>query len=175
MIHRTSSKTAGKASAARPDRILYHCCTLTALPAIRETGLDPARSKSSQQAVYLASSIDAAANYCYFSLDPAWHVILAVNLAHLPQDQLGPDDYELRDWLADRCYHEQWSDCTWQQSLRRCGQLVCRAVISPENLVIVGAFHSGVDFDISKLQGGPIRLLEASNFGDGLLLDKIPR
>ncbi len=167
--------TKAAARASRDDKVLFHCTALTSLPAIRRVGLDPAVSKSSQQAVYLASDLSAAANYCYFSLDPAWHVILAVNLSHLSQDQLGPDDYELRDWLADRHREEGWSDCSWRQSLRRCGQVVCYAPVPPEKLVVVGAFYSGEDFAISKLQGGPIRLTEAVNFGENLLSAKITR
>lgn len=61
--------------------------------------------------------------------------------------ELGPDNYELRDFLKSMDKEElkehklwegvTWEDCSWKQSLKICNQVACYTEIPPKNIKIV--------------------------------------
>jgi len=124
---------------------LYHVTTLAALPAILEGGLDPARSQSSLDAVFLSGGVFTAASYACMRDGP--HVMLSVDLSALDAALLGPDNYELPDLLEqidpealeELGYYEGvgWSEVSWKHSLAIADQVAYRGIIPPSALSII--------------------------------------
>jgi len=124
---------------------LYHVTTLAALPAILEDGLDPARSRSSLNAVFLSGGEFTAANYTCMRDGP--HAMLSIDLSSLDPELLGPDNYELPDLLEQMDaealegigYHEgvTWSEVSWRHSLAIADQVAYYGIIPPSALTII--------------------------------------
>lgn len=116
--------------------VLYHLAPVSRLDAILATGLDPALSESSLKAVFLADCKDRALSYTCMKDEPC--VLLEVTVSPELED-LGPDNYELRDALLEMTPAEResydlwddasWADCSWEQSLAISGQVACYSVI----------------------------------------------
>lgn len=121
----------------RHPTVLYHGTLRSKLPSIYEHGLDPKFTKSSLDAVFLAASFGDAENYCGMydqESNQDEHIVLEIDFTALDQTLLGPDNYELAEYLDgleedDELYGTRWSDCTWEQSLRWCGQVAYHGVV----------------------------------------------
>jgi len=115
---------------------LYHGTWRRNLPFILENGLIPQASKSSMDAVFLAVDPFTATNYQHMhgASDDEW-IVLEVDVAKLEPTNLGPDNCELTDLLSqiededDPCFGADWSDCSWAESLRICGQAAYAGVV----------------------------------------------
>lgn len=125
----------------------YHLTTADRLDDILANGLDPAFSASSLPAVFLAGSAMTAQNY--EGMKDGETRMLIIDLPDDPGQLeklgivLGPDNYELRDLLADKNFNSvdhgipegaRADDCSWQQSLAICDQVACFSKI-PEHLI----------------------------------------
>lgn len=122
----------------------YHLTSAKALPSILEHGLKPEYSESSLEAVFLSNCPDTAENYS--AMREGDCVLLEINITANKYD-LGPDNYELRDFLADMDKEElkshklyegvTWIDCSWRQSLKICNQVACYTTIEPKYIKVV--------------------------------------
>ena len=122
----------------------YHLTTAKALPAILEHGLDPEKSESSLEAIFLSNTQNIAEDYEAMRNEPC--VLLEVNI-NPDEYELGPDNYELHDFLNSMSEEEleehglyegvNWDDCSWEQSLQFCNQVACYDIISPPNIKII--------------------------------------
>ena len=109
---------------------LYHGTWKSNLPEIKAHGLEPSRSKSSLQAIFLAGDAYTADNYQYQQDHGSgeWRV-LKIDLSQLDPSLLGPDNYELPDMLAQNGDPRDWDECSWQDSLEICCQVAYYGVI----------------------------------------------
>lgn len=135
--------------------ILYHVTLQKNLKNILVDGLDPQKSKSSLKAIFLSNDKFTALNYApMHSVEP--YVLLEVSVGDLEQSELGPDNYELQDWLDnlddDRLSElgvSNWDECSWEQSLEWCCQVAYHAPISPESIRVLKKYTidtPGLDF-----------------------------
>ena len=113
---------------------LYHVTPIDALDEIKTHGLKASNSKSSLKAVFLANF--EPLNYTDGYKDGPW-VVLKVSLLSLNQSLLGPDNYELRDYLEDKRSQRHWSDHTWKESLKKVGQVAYYGDIPSSALTVV--------------------------------------
>jgi hypothetical protein len=138
----------------------FHLTPVRELESVMRDGLDPARSRSSLPAVFLAGSTFTAQNHEGMKQEPC--VLLEVDLPPHLLDSLSPDNVELRDLMADMDEEDltghglwagaQWSDCNWQQSLAICDQVACSAKIPGHCLTVVPpAFELPTQADIVHL------------------------
>lgn len=119
------------AAAKAKRRVLYHVSPAEKLDSIMSSGLDPARSESSLKAVFLASDPHTASEYLLMhNVDDG--VLFEIDQSKLSASKLGPDNYELQDYLDERDKDEYWRDFTWQQSLRLVHQVAYYGKISPK-------------------------------------------
>jgi hypothetical protein len=134
---------------------LYHVTPISNLDSILATGLDPAFSDSSQNAVYLvASSADALAYIVRRGEEDAKFAVLEVIVIDEDKVHLGPDDDELPGVLAGMDDEELLeiglsidvvsSDMTWRQSLDVCSYAVHKATIAPSSIVMLGMVDASV-------------------------------
>lgn len=114
---------------------LYHLTPESNLNKILEEGLLPHKSKSSLQAVFLTNDISVAENYK--SMYDEKCVILSVNLVELDPDKLGPDNYELKDFLEQQKSKIYWSDCDWEFSLKKVNQVAYYGKIESNLIEVV--------------------------------------
>lgn len=120
---------------------LYHGTYYDNVPNILANGLDPSRSESSLDAVFLTDDVRTAENYHSMKSwmggpNQKW-TVLKIDVSKLDKNLLGPDNYELTEMLRhldeeDPCYELEWSDCSWEDSLRICNQCSYHGVIPPE-------------------------------------------
>lgn len=112
------------------------------LDGVMQHGLDPKFTKSSLNAIFLAGHPSTAENYTVMHTDNLQDsVILKINKAGLDPKLLGPDNYELKDYLEsldddDDMYGMNWNDLTWQDSLNLVDQVAYYGVIPP-NLISI--------------------------------------
>lgn len=126
-----------------PPIALYHCTTVEALESILSDGLLPGQSQSSLPAVFLSDCPHLASGYAGQRPD-AEHVLLVIEFAGLDPSLLGPDNYELQDWLdnqddehADLTGVTHWCEASWQQSLEWCNQVAYAGVIPASAISVV--------------------------------------
>lgn len=122
----------------------YHLTTEKALPSILEHGLKPEYSESSLEAIFLSNCLDTAEQYCAMREDDS--VLLEINIT-ASHYELGPDNYELRDFLQSMDKEElkshklyegaTWEDCSWRQSLKICNQVACYTNIEPKYIKVL--------------------------------------
>lgn len=122
----------------------YHLTTVKALPSILSEGLKPEYSESSLEAIFLSNCAFTAEQYC--GMREGDNVLLELNIT-AKNYELGPDNYELRDFLQSMDKEElkehklwegvTWEDCSWRQSLEICNQVACYTEIPPKNIKIV--------------------------------------
>lgn len=136
------AKSGRKPAMTRPA-VLYHCTTVEALESIFSDGLLPRQSQSSLPAVFLSDCPHLASGYAGQRPDVE-HVLLAIEFAGLDPALLGPDNYELQDWLdgqddehADLTGVTHWSEASWQQSLEWCNQVAYAGVIAASAISVV--------------------------------------
>lgn len=135
--------------------ILYHVTLQKNLKNILVDGLDPQKSKSSLKAIFLSNDKFTALNYAPMHSVESY-VLLEVSVGDLEQSELGPDNYELQDWLDnlddDRLSElgvSNWDECSWEQSLEWCCQVAYHAPISPESIRVLKKYTidtPGLDF-----------------------------
>lgn len=121
---------------------LFHCTPVSRLAGIQSEGLLPQCSESSLKAVFLSDCQFLAEGYAG-QRPGEEHVVLAVELTALDVEQLGPDNYELQDWLdehpggeADHPGLTRWDDATWAQSLQLCNQVAYWGRVPPAALSV---------------------------------------
>jgi len=125
------------------NNILYHGTLESKMPSIQKHGLDPKRSNSSLEAVFLTDDLYSAKNYTLMHQQNNEKVIiLEIDTSMLNENLFGPDNYELpeildemdADELEDMGYYEgvDWSEISWQDSLQLCNQVAYYGVIPPE-------------------------------------------
>jgi len=121
----------------------FHLTCHGKLASILQMGLDPAYSASSLKAVFLAGHRSTAENYA--GMHSADVILLRVVASRLDPDCLGPDNYELRDYLESldedhELFGRRWNDFSWQESLAFCDQVAYWGIIPPEALTVVPEF-----------------------------------
>jgi hypothetical protein len=127
--------------------ILYHVTTQKNLRSILVEGLDPLKSKSSLKAVFLSNDKYTALNYASMhAVEP--YALLEIRLSDLDQSELGPDNYELKDWLDSKDKEEldalgvySWNEATWEQSLEWCCQVAYHAPIDPKAITVLRKYE----------------------------------
>jgi hypothetical protein len=118
----------------RSTRVLYHVTQSDRIThIIKDGGLLPERSESNLKAVYLSG--EPSLGYSFMGRNGP-SLVLSVPLSKLDQSKLGPDDYELRDYLADRRSTREWHDHTWRESLRKTDQVAYHAAIPTDALTV---------------------------------------
>jgi hypothetical protein len=117
--------------------LLYHCTQKKNLPTIMASGLSAEKSESSLKAVFLSDCPFLTEGYSQ-QRPESEHVVLTIDLAALDPSLLGPDNYELQDWLEGDGGEQavlvgvtHWSEATWEQSLEWCNQVAYSGVIAP--------------------------------------------
>ena len=124
------------------DNYFYHATPKKYLDFIMKNGLDPKFTKSSLDAIFLAGHPSTAENYTVMHSDePQDSVILKISGSGLNPNKLGPDNYELQDYLEsldddDDMYGMNWNALTWQDSLNLVDQVAYYGVI-PSNLISI--------------------------------------
>lgn len=124
-----------------PD-YLYHVTPEENLKDIKENGLQAKKSESSSEGVYLSDDEFTAANYASMRPDVD-HVLLKIDTSYLDKEKLGPDDYELEDflerndWEVGGKYYDSVYDLTWNQSLKYVNQLVYYDDVPVEAIEVV--------------------------------------
>lgn len=142
-----------------PD-FLYHATPLDNAQTIREIGLMPSMTNSSQMAIYLSDDAFTAENYACMRPDDD-HLLIRIDTRHLDIEKLGPDDYEARDLLDDLpeghpLSGKEWHELTWPQSLSLCNQITYADVISPAAITFLRSFRvDGWPAREIELEGGP--------------------
>jgi hypothetical protein len=127
---------------------LYHVTAQKNLRNILVDGLDPLKSKSSLKAIFLSNDKYTALNYgSMHAVEP--YVLLEINLADLDQSELGPDNYELQEWLEDQGEEGRlelgvstWDECSWEQSLEWCCQVAYHAPITAESIKVLKRYEA---------------------------------
>lgn len=77
---------------------LYHVTTQKNFRSILTKGLNPQKSKSSLKAVFLSNDKFTTLNYgAMHAVEP--YALLEISLSDLDQSEMGPYNYELKDWL----------------------------------------------------------------------------
>lgn len=126
-----------------PTKKLYHCFPKSKLKSVLQKGLDPKHSKSSLSAIFLTDDLFTARNYSNMQSDEKEFVIVSVKLQDLKEEELGPDNYELQDYLdTHKSKFEYWNETTWQYSLQKVNQIAYYGIIKPEFLKIEEEFKS---------------------------------
>lgn len=127
---------------------LYHATPKDRLDGILAHGLDPAHSKSSLPAVFLASDYDVASNYILMHCDRYEDgAVLQIDVSHLDLTSFGPDNVELIDVLRDMDAEDladfglwegvTWNQVDWQMSLVLCGQAAYHGMVPPTAITVV--------------------------------------
>jgi hypothetical protein len=125
---------------------LYHVTPVSNVKAILEVGLRPGSSNSSLEAVFLSQSPSTAENYKCAKTEPC--VVLEIDARYIHPVHLGPDNYELQDWLDGLSERERdevaggaehWSDFSGQESLWHCEQAAYYKTIPPEAIKVPGS------------------------------------
>lgn len=127
--------------------ILYHVTAQKNLRNILLDGLDPLKSKSSLKAIFLSNDRYTALNYgSMHAIEP--YALLEISLHDLDQSELGPDNYELQEWLEDQGEEVRsalgvsyWGECSWEQSLEWCCQVAYHVPISPASIKVLKRFE----------------------------------
>lgn len=118
---------------------LYHLTPKSKLANILKEGLDPKYSKSSLKAIFLTDDLFTAFNYASMK-DERKFVVLAVDVKNLNPKELGPDNYELQDWLESKSNntdHENWNEVDWEFSLEKVNQVAYYGIIDPSLLEVI--------------------------------------
>lgn len=117
--------------------LLYHCTPKKNLAKILACGLGAEKSESSLKAVFLSDCPFLAEGYSQ-QRPESEHIVLTVDLAALDLSLLGPDNYELQDWLEGDGGEQaalvgvtHWSEASWEQSLAWCNQVAYSGDIPP--------------------------------------------
>lgn len=121
---------------------LYHCTPKKNVQSILSKGLSPSFSKSSLKAVFLAGSIDVAERYALMHRDHEEFVTFEVNVKSLSKKDLGPDNYELKDYLESMDSEDHWSELSWEESLKTVSQVAYYGVIDSRDLRIVSEINT---------------------------------
>lgn len=119
-----------------PPVILYHGTYRSNIEAIKREGLDPSKSQSSLDAVFLAIDEHTARQYDHHhaGIRDEW-VILGINTVNLDLDLMGPDNYELPEMLHHNDDDREWDEVSWDDSLNICGQCAYHGVIPPTSIL----------------------------------------
>ena len=118
---------------------LFHLTPKSKLANILKEGLDPKYSKSSLKAIFFTNDLFTAQNYSSMK-DETEFVILAVDVKNLNPKELGPDNYELQNWLeskANDTNHDHWEDVDWKFSLEKVNQVAYYGIIDPSIIEII--------------------------------------
>lgn len=121
----------------------YHAMPKKYLSNVLQYGLDPKHTKSSLNAIFLAGHPSTAENYTVMHSDtPADSVILKINSTGLDLNLLGPDNYELQDYLEsldddDDMYGMNWNDLSWKESLQLVDQVAYYGTIDPKLISVM--------------------------------------
>ncbi len=111
---------------------LYHGTRKSQLDTIMTEGLLPEKTKSSLKAVFLTDSVFIADSYRFMHIASDDWTILKIDVAQLEKSNLGPDNFELADALADIDDEDRtWDECTWEESLEICNQVAYHGIIPP--------------------------------------------
>lgn len=120
---------------------LYHCCPERWLKRIFKEGLNPPNSQSSLTAVFLAGDKDTAKNYAHMRRPYQKFVLLSILLKDLDDQELGPDNYELQDYLETHCSrYDHWKEADWEYSLAKVSQVAYYGLISPDLITVEEIF-----------------------------------
>lgn len=121
---------------------LYHVTPEENVKEILANGLLPTKTQSKSEGVYLSDDEFTAANYAHMRPDNE-HVLLKIDSSFLDKDKLGPDDYELENFLDQnewevegQTYYSVY-DLSWKQSLKYVNQVVYYGKIPPEAIEII--------------------------------------
>lgn len=119
----------------KPD-YLYHITPASNISEILNNGLLMNKSKSSLSACFLALYEDIAKNYSLMYYEKC--ILLKINTSFLKEDLLSPDNYELQEFL-EKSNNEfnHWSECSYLDSLKICGQVAYFGDIPPEAISII--------------------------------------
>jgi len=124
-----------------PDpKEFFHLTCRSKLASVLRHGLDPAYSASSLKAVFLSGHRFTAANYAGMHSEDV--ILLRVDASRLDPACLGPDNYELRDYLESldgdhEDFGRRWNEFSWQESLALCDQVAYWGIIPPEALTVL--------------------------------------
>jgi len=130
----------------KTPKILYHGTLASNVPAILKDGLFVTKSKSSLSAIFLTDDISVAKNYSHMHSTSAKDsiAILAVDISMLDLNKLGPDNYELQEFLdgelgdvPEELEGLTYSDLSWEQSLEYVNQAAYYGNIPPKAISIV--------------------------------------
>ena len=124
--------------------VLYHGTKAKYVPEILRSGLLAAKSKSSLEAVFLTDDIGMARNYTLMDMEKGDKpVVLVIDVSKLAQDKLGPDNYELQQFLdgemgdvPEELEGMSWNDLSWKESLQYVNQAAYHGDIPPEALSV---------------------------------------
>jgi len=126
-------------------KFVYHGTLRSSLKSILRNGLRPSKATSSQAAVYLAGSEGTARNYAgMYGASQDEFVVLRVDTKFLDQSKLGPDDYEMQNYLdepwgtvgRDIKGIDSWHRVSWEASLKYVDQFVYYGAIPVEAIQV---------------------------------------
>lgn len=125
--------------------VLYHGTKAKYVPEILRGGLSAAKSKSSLQAVFLTDDVGMARNYTLMDMEKGDKpVVLRIDVSKLDKDKLGPDNYELQQFLdgemgdvPEELEGMSWDDLSWEESLQYVNQAAYHGDIPPEAIHVV--------------------------------------
>lgn len=122
--------------------VLYHATASDNVSAIMDRGMDPKKSESASEGIYLSDDEYTAANYANMRPERD-HVMLKIDTSYLDPDEFGPDDYELRDflemndWEYNGVEYDSVYDVPWWKSLEMVNQIVYYDIIPSESITPV--------------------------------------
>lgn len=128
-------------------KYLYHGTDLKNLDNIMKHGLVPSRSQKKHipkpNSIFLSDEKDVAHNYLgYFDEG----LVLRIESRFLNKNKLGPDDYELVDFIRDMQGEDEiypnlqgvtWKDVDWEDSLDFVHQIQYYAKIPPKAISVL--------------------------------------
>lgn len=132
-----------------PVATLYHLTRLETVPSIKTNGLQPSYSQAPThypRAIYLSGDMTHAGAFAgaFHKASPATgYVLLTVNVADLDPQLLGADDADLEKVLADRGGRREWTQVSWRESIRLCGQCTYRGWIKRESIEVLACMVLG--------------------------------